>query len=109
MSDATSTDKPKILVTKAGKLSAYALAEKQRLSEQLEEARSAFEAAVSEANDFLDAVAPELRAYYEERSEQWQEGDAGNAYDAWVTEFEQVIDAPALDEFMLDRCTDEPE
>lgn len=101
--------KPPILVTKAGKLSAHALAEKARLSEQLEEARSAFEAAVQEANDFLEAVAPELRAYYDEKSEKWQESDAGSAYDGWVTTFESKLDEPALDEYMLENIADEPE
>lgn len=49
----------------------------------------------------LRAAADELRTDWDERTERWQESDAGGAADTWVEELHEVADT-------LDRVTPKP-
>ena len=50
--------------------------------------------AISDADNWRQEIAGEMQTYYDERTEQWQMGDAGAQYadwkDAWEQEFEQI-------------------
>ena len=67
--------------------------------------REAVEVAIGEANaaiiaanearqrfeDFRDGIHADIDAYFEEKSEKWQEGDAGSAYSSWRDEWDEQI------------------
>jgi uncharacterized protein YukE len=61
-----------------------------------------------EAQDFIEGIHEEQEAYSSDRSDQWREGDAGQAYeewkDAWGIDLEEVgITLPdEIDEVTLD-------
>jgi hypothetical protein len=46
-----------------------------------------------EAKAFIEDLASSAREYYDGRSEKWQEGDKGVAYDEWVSKLEECADA----------------
>lgn len=48
--------------------------------------------------DVYEGIAEEARNYYDERSEKWQEGDAGTNYNEWV----DALEAVEFDEVELD-------
>jgi hypothetical protein len=58
----------------------------------------AYNAVVAEANEFIGEVHMEQEAYHDEKSEKWQEGDAGSAYNNWMNEWELELDELELDE-----------
>lgn len=58
----------------------------ERLSDEANEARQ-------EIYDVLDDVVTQASDYYDERSEKWQEGDAGSAYQDWINTIESARDA----------------
>lgn len=60
---------------------------------------------LDEARSFAFDIANEIESYTTERSEKWQEGDAGQAYSAWLDEWQQwspddltPVDEPELAE-----------
>jgi DNA phosphorothioation-dependent restriction protein DptG len=81
------------------------------------------EAAIKKAQDLLDAACKEANetreeirgviedwyneadAYYDDRSEKWQEGDSGQAYDTWKDEIAQA-QAEFETELSIDIPTD---
>lgn len=54
--------------------------------------------AIDAANAFTEEVHDELESYYDEKSERWQEGEAGQAYADWRDEWDLVLDALELEE-----------
>jgi len=73
----------------------------------------AYNEAVEAAKDFADRVAGDAQAYYDDRSERWQEGDAGAAYADWINAWETAsfdnveVEIPAdLEEPDMDHATD---
>jgi hypothetical protein len=92
----------------------------QEAWERLEEALSKLNEAIQEAEEFRVEIAGAQEEYYDERSERWQEGDAGQAYQAWKQDWEMELsevemeqpddlempDAEAIDNFEL--LNDEP-
>ena len=59
---------------------------------------------VGEVETFRDGVVQQMDTFYDERSEKWQESDAGNAYQSWKDEWEGLdcsevdeVDEPDLD------------
>lgn len=66
----------------------------------------AFNAAQTEANEFLQEVHEEMESFYEERSDKWKEGDAGSAYEDWKSSWEMEIEELELEE---PPTYDEPE
>lgn len=67
---------------------------------KVEEAQTKHREAVESANGWREGIEDAARGYYDDRSEKWQEGDAGQAYSSWLdalgTEFEipDDIDEP---------------
>lgn len=64
----------------------------------------AFNEAVTKANDFRESVHSDQQAYFDEKSEKWQEGDAGSAYSDWMSQWDEAAieeveldDAPEMD------------
>ena len=43
---------------------------------------------IASANEFVEEVHSAQDDYFSERSEAWQEGDAGSAYTDWMSEWE---------------------
>ena len=59
---------------------------------KVEAARDQLQEAIDEADQFRDEIATLQDDYYCERSETWQEGDAGQAYCAWKDEWSNELD-----------------
>lgn len=60
-----------------------------------------------ELKGWADGVAEEMDAYYSERSEKWQEGEAGEQYSSWKDTFESA-DFTEVDAFEpLDEIDDD--
>lgn len=98
-----------------------------KYNETMEAAKGPVEAAVEKLNDAISAadewranISSEQDSYYDERSEKWQEGEAGSNYSDWKdsfsSEFEQVevsfpdeLEVPdcSVDED-IDQMADEP-
>lgn len=49
------------------------------------------------AHSALDEAATDAETYFDERSEKWQEGDAGSAYSEWKDELSNARDTLAED------------
>mgnify|MGYP001564747016 CR=1 FL=1 len=45
---------------------------------------------IEEAKEWADSIAGQIGEYIQERSERWQEGERGQAYANWLTEYEEV-------------------
>jgi len=56
--------------------------------EALEQAKTDHNEALAEVAESLHAIGEELRASIEEKSERWQEGDAGSAASDWASSYE---------------------
>lgn len=57
-----------------------------------------FNSAVEKANSFLGELASDAQNYFDERSEKWQEGDAGDQYNSWKEQFEDEVEEATFDE-----------
>jgi uncharacterized protein YukE len=86
------------------KKDAARLAELQsELSDAKEKLESAFEnmnEAITNMEEFRGEVHSKMTDYFEDRSEKWQEGDAGQQYGEWMGRWEDSLDT--LDEIELD-------
>lgn len=86
----------------ARRAAAEAVAAANEAHEKLTTAAEAANKVISDAADFRQGRVEEMQAYFDERSEKWQESDAGEAYLAWVSAWEDVdldeADVPAIDE-----------
>lgn len=105
------------------KLDKELIAKRDSLVKNLREAAGELETAVSEFNDALDDlklrlqekiddynmvlqeadswradVTGAMEEYYDERSDKWQDSPAGDAYSAWISEYQQLD----LDEIDID-------
>ena len=120
------------------RLSKTQLAEKVRLLERLREAGSKIEealadfnrkveeakapveqaveeynAVLAEAKAFAEGIAADAQSHYDDKSEKWQYGDRGQAYQAWVGEWENVnlddldVELPAEVELPETNAVDE--
>ena len=68
----------------------------------LNEKIAAYNNTLKNVRDFVDEVVDRMQAYHGERSEDWQESDAGSAYqewtDAWETaDFDDIPTANPID------------
>jgi hypothetical protein len=66
------------------------------LFEKVSEAAAKYNEIVTEAEEFRESVHGDIDGYMGERSEKWLEGDRGQAYDSWRTEWESSIDQISL-------------
>ena len=88
---------------------------KQEIDEswdKIGEAYEAFESAIGEYNTALasvtewrDDIVQQMSDYQSERSDKWQEGEAGQQYQSWIDEWEGL----SLDEVELPDMIDEPD
>ncbi len=87
----------------------------------IDDANTAFETAANAlketldaAADFLDPLAEEAQSFFDERSEKWQEGDAGCSYSAWAEALKDVADElrgvelELADDGVIERFTEMP-
>ena len=58
----------------------------------VQEALDKLNQAVAEANEFRDDICTQQQDYYDERSEKWQEGDAGSSYSSWMEEWDSELE-----------------
>jgi hypothetical protein len=56
----------------------------------IEEALAAYEELREEAQEFVDNCASDMSDYYDERSEEWQEGDVGSTYSEWMEQWQDL-------------------
>jgi hypothetical protein len=47
-----------------------------------------YQGAVSEANELRDQIHSEMVEYFDNKSEGWQQGDRGDAYQTWMDEWD---------------------
>lgn len=62
------------------------------------EALEALNEALNEARGFAEDMASEIDSYMDDRSDGWREGDRGQAYEEWKSEWEN-FQPEDLDEF----------
>lgn len=75
------------------KLSKEQKQQKQALATKIENALANLEQAIQEANEFIEDVHTSMEEFYDERSQRWQESEAGSAYEDWISEWGTEIDA----------------
>jgi uncharacterized protein YukE len=68
-------------------------AARAKLTESIEK----YNATVEQANEFMTAIHDDMDSYYSDKSERWQEGDAGNAYQEWMEPWGTEIDPLEID------------
>jgi uncharacterized protein YukE len=66
------------------------------IDEKVNAAITRYNEAVSELESLRDDIVAEMESYVGDRSEKWQEGDAGQAYEEWKSEWEG-LDVSELD------------
>lgn len=64
----------------------------------VQQALTAYNEVVEKAKVFANEVAEELQGEFDERSEKWQESDAGESFQGWITEWDNAT----LDEAEID-------
>lgn len=73
-------------------------------------AHSVYKEAVEEAASWRENLVSEMDSYASDRSDKWQESDAGQAFEEWKSEWEgaelevEELEAPDLDEIAPDRA-----
>lgn len=68
---------------------------------EIETLQGRYNELVQEAQGFMEGVRDEQESYSSERSDRWREGDAGQAYEEWVTAWGvdlEEIEVPLSDE-----------
>lgn len=68
-----------------GSLSAAEKKKRQELINNLEKA-------ITELDEFRAEIAEEMQAYFDEKSEAWQDGDAGGSYANWIGQWEDSLE-----------------
>ena len=89
------------------------------LFDDVESARTAYNEAVDEANEWIAGVHSEMDGYASDRSEKWTESEVGEAFATWMGEYElelehaeisapDSLDVPDLAELAIDDLSDAP-
>jgi len=73
--------------------------------DELTEEIQAYNGALLAVAAWRDEITLEMETYFDERSEKWQEGEAGTAYQEWMGEWQEA----ELDELEAPELPDEPE
>lgn len=73
----------------------------------LEEATEVVNTAIAECNAFTDEILEQQQEYYDEKSQNWQDGDAGAAYVDWQNAWDNAIDEIGVPEQIDDSFVDE--
>jgi len=59
-------------------------------SSDIEAARTVYNEKLAELQAVYTNIAEAAREYYEEKSDKWQEGEAGEAYNEWLDQLESI-------------------
>lgn len=65
--------------------------------DEVQQSLDAMNELIDDANSWRTDIAQEIADYISERSEKWQEGDKGQAYGQWQTEWEEDIERIELE------------
>lgn len=65
----------------------------EELAQPVADAVERYNEALANAREFCEGVASEMESYYDERSEKWQDGDAGSNYSAWKDAWDDAANA----------------
>lgn len=65
--------------------------------EKVAAAQELLNEAISDADSFRQEILGEIDDYISDRSEKWQEGDTGQAYSQWKSDWEQSLEAVELE------------
>lgn len=57
----------------------------------------AFNEAIRQANEFTEEIHSEQEDYESERSDNWRDGDAGSAYQDWMSQWEMELEELELE------------
>ncbi len=60
------------------------------IRDRLEAAVSTYNERIADLRSVYEDIASEARSYFEDRSERWQESDAGQTYSEWVDQLENI-------------------
>lgn len=69
----------------------------QELFEEIKGAEADYNQALQECRQFCADRAQEMQDYYDERSDAWQEGDAGESYTQWKDDWEAFDNVDDID------------
>lgn len=85
--------------------------EQEQLWGDVESAREDVKAALEEIEVFRDGVANDLACFFDEKSEKWQESDAGTAFIDWRDKWDSTpeIDLQAVEDSPSEVEIEEPE
>lgn len=64
---------------------------------KVEDAKGVLSEKVQAANEWRDGIESDARAYYDDRSEKWQEGEAGQSYSSWLDSLGVEVEDPSDD------------
>lgn len=65
--------------------------------ERVESALLSLNEKIVAAEEWRGEIAAEMQQYFDERSERWQEGDAGCAYQDWINDWESELSEVELE------------
>ena len=86
-----------------------ALSELQRIEEtyrlEFRDRLAEYNSALSDCNDWLADQRGELESFFDGKSEKWQEGDKGEAFQLWIEALQDDLEDLDMDEPELD-CND---
>lgn len=60
------------------------------LWQKVEDAEAKYNTVVQEANEWRENIASEIEEFIQEKSDKWQEGDKGQAYVEWHTQYDAI-------------------
>ena len=91
------------------KLTKDQIAKKTKLLTRMEAAKNDLQASFDEANAFVEETRDTMQSFFDEKSENWQEGDKGQQYQDWINSWESIIieDIDGIEEF--ENLPDSPE
>jgi uncharacterized protein YukE len=75
--------------------------------ESVESLRNRYNERIREVMEFMQSTHHQQENYFDERSTNWQEGDAGQSYESWMDEWS--VDLEELDEVELPEEVEGPE
>lgn len=70
----------------------------QKLHADMAPKVEAVNVAISEANTFAQEIHDEQESYYDAKSDNWRDGDAGSAYSDWMGAWELELEEVELEE-----------
>jgi hypothetical protein len=65
--------------------------QKEELARAIADTFSDFQAALEAAHEWVSVIHERAEAFYDERSERWQDSDAGLAYAEWRDEMDRIL------------------